>query len=528
MQRLSPCPLINTAICVIACIGSLAQAQDETEHLFWKSVNCSVEAEVRAYISSYPEGAYLDEALQCIADIKNRTRQRSSVDEQLRLCQSHLDANRLTTGEGGNAFDCYQSVLTVDPGNAAAAEGLRKIQDIYALWARSAIEDNNPDRAEGYMERLAQLNAGHPKLAELRKDVKQLKSGQERQVRYRPQATSDITVASWGGGYASSQKKALGGPWEILTKQDITWKDYDGGLDEIRKQVNSGQVQWDVVDVLPNEAIEGCEQQLFRKLPLGQFPPASDGTPMLDDLIVPPVTDCGAPAIFWAYVIVYDKRRFSNRIPKSIGDFFDTGKFPGKRALHTWPHGIVEKALVADGIAPDRVYDTLGTSAGVDRAFRKLELIREDVVFWSKGSEPLEMIKTRKVVMATAYDGRVSQAILEQNEPLVAIRDGQVLEQEFLVIVNGTQNYDSAVDFLKFASAPRQQAGLSKYIAYGPMRRSALNIISENEPFFHNGKDVMPHIGSNQKFLRRSIIADPAWWRTNGSGIVQRYQRWMQ
>lgn len=46
--------------------ASIVNAQDETERLFWQSVDCGDESQVQAYIQSYPQGAYMDQALQCI------------------------------------------------------------------------------------------------------------------------------------------------------------------------------------------------------------------------------------------------------------------------------------------------------------------------------------------------------------------------------------------------------------------------------------------------------------------------------
>ena len=51
----------------------------------------------------------------------------------------------------------------------------------------------------------------------------------------------------------------------------------------------------------------------------------------------------------------------------------------------------------------------------------------------------------------------------QKDAPFVPIWDGQVLEEEWLVMVKGTPNYDEALRFLIHASAPAQQAGQAKY-----------------------------------------------------------------
>ena len=68
-------------------------------------------------------------------------------------------------------------------------------------------------------------------------------------------AIADITFVSWGGAYTASQQKAY---IDTYSKgSSITVENYNGGLGEIKAQVEAGNVTWDVVDVLPDQAITG-------------------------------------------------------------------------------------------------------------------------------------------------------------------------------------------------------------------------------------------------------------------------------
>ena len=88
----------------------------------------------------------------------------------------------------------------------------------------------------------------------------------------------------------------------------------------------------------------------------------------------------------------YKKGTFSGTQPNSIGDFFNVSKFPGKRGIHTWANALIEMALMADGVPPANVYKEMSSKAGIDRAFAKLDTIKDHVVFWSSGSKPLELV----------------------------------------------------------------------------------------------------------------------------------------
>ena len=220
-------------------------------------------------------------------------------------------------------------------------------------------------------------------------------------------ASADVTVASWGGAYTESQIKAYVDTYDGGT---VKFENYNGGLGEIRAQVESGSVIWDVVDVLPDEAITGCDEGLFEDISAeyDNFTPAPNGDSMIEDMAASGVTnlsDCCAPQIFWTYVVFYDPDAFSGEKPSKIADFFDTTKFPGKRGVHTWANGFIQMALVADGVAPDAVYIVLKDQTGaVDRAFAKMDTIKDDIVHWSAGSKPLELVKSGEVVMSIAYN----------------------------------------------------------------------------------------------------------------------------
>ncbi|MEL7544409.1 MAG: extracellular solute-binding protein [Pseudomonadota bacterium] len=183
-------------------------------------------------------------------------------------------------------------------------------------------------------------------------------------------------------------------------------------------------------------------------------------------------------------------------------------------------------ALVADGVAVKDVYKVMDTKEGIDRAFKKLDEIKPHAVFWSSGAKPLELVKSGEVAMSIAYNGRVGAAVLSEGESFVSIWDGQVLEEEWLAVVKGSKNKQAAFDFIAFATAPEQQAGQAKYINYGPMRKSAFEIMKAGEPWFHNGKTIMEHMPNRDEVMERSVFANPEWWADNGDEIKERFNAW--
>src|SRR5262245_13393495 len=105
------------------------------------------------------------------------------------------------------------------------------------------------------------------------------------------EAADSVTVASFGGAYSASQKKAYTEPFQKETGTVVNMTDYNGGLGEIRAQVEAGNVTWDVVDVEMQDAVRGCDDGLFEPLTDLKLPAAPDGTKADDDFRIGTMTD---------------------------------------------------------------------------------------------------------------------------------------------------------------------------------------------------------------------------------------------
>ncbi len=77
-------------------------------------------------------------------------------------------------------------------------------------------------------------------------------------------AEDSLNVVSWGGAYTASQTKAYHEPWTEKTGQKIVNIDKSqNALSGLRAQVESGNVTWDLVDILPSDAIVACDEALL-------------------------------------------------------------------------------------------------------------------------------------------------------------------------------------------------------------------------------------------------------------------------
>ena len=141
-----------------------------------------------------------------------------------------------------------------------------------------------------------------------------------------------ITVVSWGGAYTKSQVEAYHKPWSQKTGNQVVSEDYSGGLAEVKAQVESGNVTWDVVDVELSDALQGCDEGILEEIDHSTLPAAPDGSPATQDFLPGALQDCAVGNIVWSTLYAYDKTKFDTP-PTTMADFFDIEKFPGKRGM---------------------------------------------------------------------------------------------------------------------------------------------------------------------------------------------------
>ena len=229
-------------------------------------------------------------------------------------------------------------------------------------------------------------------------------------------AAESITVVSWGGAYTTSQIEAYHKPWIASTGNQIKSEDYNGGIAEIKAQVEAGNVTWDVVDVELSDAIRACDEGLLEEMDHSALPAAPDGTVATEDFLPGTLYDCAVANIVWSTIFAYDGSKIENG-PTKVADFFDLEKFPGKRGLRKNPKANLEMALMADGVPAAEVYSVLETEEGVDRAFAMLDSIKSDVVWWEAGAQPPQLLADGEVALTTAYNGRIFNAVAGEDKP---------------------------------------------------------------------------------------------------------------
>ena len=336
-----------------------------------------------------------------------------------------------------------------------------------------------------------------------------------------------IVAASWGGAYGRAVTEAFYKPFTAHTGIEVLVDDYAGGFARIRAQVDSGAIHWDIVDLDLYDAVRGCDEGLLEPLPRDPswLAAAPDGAPAAADFDANAITECGVALMFDSTIYAYNTAFVSGPAPKTIGDFFDLERFPGRRGMRRSPVANLEFALMADGVPPDEVYDTLDKPGGVDRAFSKLETIREHTVWWDAGAQPPRLLADGEVVMTTAYNGRIFNAQVAEKQPFVIVWDGQVLAYSGVqAIIAGTPRLEAAREFVRFAAQPAVMSNIARHISYSPTRSSAQSLVGSDSAI---GIDMHPHLPTTPPHLRRALKEDWRWWSENLDKMSERFNRWL-
>lgn len=337
-------------------------------------------------------------------------------------------------------------------------------------------------------------------------------------------SAAELTVVSWGGAYTTSQVKAYHEPYTAKTGTVIRSEDYNGGLAEVKAQVEAGNVTWDIVDVELADAVRGCDEGLLEPIDTSILPPAPDGTPAEEDFLPGTLHDCAVATIIWTTIYAYDTTKFPNDPPSTIADLFDTKKYPGKRALRKNPKVNLEFALMADGVPAKDVYEVLSTPEGIDRAFAKLDTIKKDVIWWEAGAQPPQMLADGEVVMATAYNGRVFDAIATEKKPFKIVWDGQVWDLDLWAIPKGAKNKEAALDFLAFSTDTQRLADQAAWISYGPARKSSTGMIGKHAVA---GIEMAPHMPTAPENFQNAVQNDFEFWADHQDELNERFNAWL-
>ena len=325
-------------------------------------------------------------------------------------------------------------------------------------------------------------------------------------------AAEQITFVSQGGAYQKAQTIAILDPAAKKLGITINQDSVPDAWPLMRSQVASGKPIWDVVDVATGFCLRGGEQGIVEKLDFSKLPNAAA---MPSDYRSP----YSVAYEFYSSVLGYSTKKYATAAsaPQGWADFWNVQKFPGRRSLRNHPLATLEAALMADGVAPDKLYPL-----DVERAFKKLEQIKPHItVWWTSGAQSAQLLNDGEVDMVMAWNGRVSALTKEGAKVAYTYNEG-ILQSTSLCILKGAPNLATAMKFLNEAVDPVLQANLPLHIDYGPANPKAFD--TKVIPAERVGQ--LPSAPENAK---RQALMSYAWWSSPaGEAAEKRWLSFMQ
>lgn len=320
-------------------------------------------------------------------------------------------------------------------------------------------------------------------------------------------AAADLTIALHAGLAPATVNDVLLAPFARASGISLDATLFSGGAAALPT------LDWDVIAVKGDELAAGCKEGLFARV--GPLFDKAEGDVLGDRgrFLLPP-GDCGIPAFTRATVLAWDTDKVAH--PLTWADFWDVAKVPGKRGLRWGPRGTLELALLADGVAPAEIYKTLSTSAGVDRAFRKLDQLRPYLVWWHDDAEAARILGSGEVLMTSAPDDAIAEADGTGRHFGVQWQGGLASIVSWAV-QRGTPARDAAWKFLAYASDPAHQAALAQRIPYGPVVAGA-------------DKAMPPQAWAATPTAHLSALLpiDEAFWQAHLDALTQRFAEWVK
>lgn len=310
---------------------------------------------------------------------------------------------------------------------------------------------------------------------------------------------NDLVFSSWGGTTQDAQKAAWADKFSAETGINVV---QDGPTDygKLKAMVEANGVTWDVVDVEGDYAAQAGPKGLLEKLDFTVIDKAK-----LDPRFV---TDYSVGSFYYSFVIGCNVDAVA-ACPKSWADLFDTAKFPGKRTFYKWSApGVIEAALLADGVAADKLYPL-----DLDRAFKKLDTIKSDIIWWSGGAQSQQLIASAEAPFGSVWNGRMTA--LAQSVKVETSWEQNITAADSLVVPKGAKNKEAAMKFIALATSPQAQADMATATGYAPVNIESAKLMDA---------EIAKSLPDQQ--TAGQVNADMNYWAQHRDEIGERWYAW--
>lgn len=316
-----------------------------------------------------------------------------------------------------------------------------------------------------------------------------------------------LIVTDPGGPYGPAYRKAFYDPFEKATGIRVINSAREAQpLAQFTAMVQTRNYIWDVTTLTLSADVLPLEQR-------GLLEPLGLTAAAYPDLIPGAVRPDWLGVNVYGTVLAYRKDKYGANPPHSLQDFWDTKRFPGTRAMRRSALDSLEQALLADGVAADKLYPL-----DVDRAFKSLDRIKPHIaVWWTAGAQSTQLLQTGEADMVITWSSRAQTAI-DNGAPVGIVWNQATYAIEGWGIPRGTPRAEYAKAFVKFCADPARQAVLANTVSTGPTNTKAFQLIEAQRA------ELLPTAADH---IKNEVEIDAQWWTAHRDAVTERFTTWL-
>jgi len=301
-----------------------------------------------------------------------------------------------------------------------------------------------------------------------------------------------LTMVTYGGEAVAPMAAAYAAPVEKELGVKIV-QDDPTDYGKLQAMQDADNVTWNVVNAEPFMTAAHCGT-MFEKL-------EGVDTSQEDPRFV--TDDCSVPADAYSIVLMYDKTKFGDHPPTGWADFFDTKRFPGKRAVWSYVGGnALEVALLGDGVAPDHLYPL-----DTDRAYQKLAELKPDLLFYNSLAQSAELLLNGQASMVATLNTRAHVAADAAPDRVGVSWDDALVSWEAWTVPTGASDKDASMAVLDKVADPTAQVKLAATYPVGPTTVGAdLSGVPQ---------DLRAWLPTTPEHLEQAVIVDMGYYADN-------------
>lgn len=319
-------------------------------------------------------------------------------------------------------------------------------------------------------------------------------------------STQEVVIEGGTGLFGDCLRSEFFDPFTEETGITVLEAPEDSGMARTQLAVETGNYEVDVEQLDSASQLEAFGDELLEPIDYSLVPQ--------DEIIGDLALKYGVAVNPNAFVLGYNEDFLPEGAqPQSIEDYFDLETFPGSRGMFEFleAHWIA-LALLADGVPPDEV-----VPFDFDRAFAKLDTIKDELVYASSGTDMRALLDSGETPLQITFASRIKES-LDAGVPAGAAWDGFSIFANFLAIPKGDPNVDVAMDLIAFISRSDISGGMSGCVGVGPANVEA-EVDPEAEPY-------LPSSHLDQRHVSLSAPDAVEWMTENEEEIFNRFQEW--